>query len=166
MTGGGTAANSFGFVLGHTGTPSATNYETITDFSAVATNLIGVYASVSAAANLGAQTTIVLGSASTAAAGMAGLGAGNGAKATFHASDTTFAQRLAALENALSGNTNTVAEAAYFTDGADSWLFIADGSTGIGPNDILIKLVGITGGNAAFDVLTLGGLNTVELTLA
>jgi hypothetical protein len=151
MTGGATTANIFAFVAGDTGLPSATGFDTITDFAAVAANVISV----------GAQ--LVLGSASTAAAGMAGLGAANGVAATFNAADTTFAQKLAAVENALSGNTNTNLETAIFVDSGNTYVFIADGVVGIGANDLLIKLVGVDGTNAGFDVATLAGQT---LTLA
>ena len=152
MTGGITDVNTFVFAAGDTGTPSTTNFETITDFTAVAGNLIKV----------GAQ--LVRGSASTAAAGMAGLGGADGAKATFNAADTTFAQHLTAVEAALSGNGNTQWEVAYWVEGGtDSYVFIADGVAGIGPNDILIKLTGVTGAGTDFDILT---LNAQMVTLA
>jgi hypothetical protein len=144
MTGGITDVNTFVFAEGSTGIPSATNFDTITDFTAVAGNLI----------KIGAQ--LVLGSSATAAAGMAGLGSADGAKATFHASDTTFAQHLIAVEAALSGNTNTRYEVAYWVEGGtDSYVFIADGVAGIGANDTLIKLTGVTGAGTNFDILTL-----------
>ncbi len=145
MTGGGTTANIFAFAAGDSGLPSATVFDTITDFAAVATNVISV----------GAQ--LVLASASTAASGTAGFGAANGVAATFHAADNTFALKLAAVEKGLSSNTNTNLETAIFVDGLDTYVFIADGVVGIGANDILIKLVGLDGTNAAFDVATLAG---------
>lgn len=145
MTGGATTANTFVFAAGDTGLPSATVFDSITDFAAVAANVISV----------GAQ--LVLGSASTAASGMAGLGAANGVAATFNAADTTFAQKLAAVENALSANTNTAWETAIFVDSGNTYVFVADGVVGIGANDLLIKLVGVDGTNAAFDVATLAG---------
>ena len=152
MTGGGTTANTFAFAKGDTGLPSATVFDTITDFSAVAANLI----------TTGSQ--LVLGSASTAASGMAGLGAANGVKATFNAADTTFAQHLAAVENALTGNTATAWETAIWVEAAtDTYVFISDGVAGIGANDLLIKLAGIDGTAAGFDVATLSG---TDFTLA
>ena len=152
MTGGGAIANTFNFAAGDSGLPSATVFDAITDFTAVAANLISVG---------GAQ--LVLASASTAASGTAGFGAANGVAATFNAADNTFALKLAAVERGLSSNTNTNLETAIFVDGIDTYVFIADGTVGIGANDILIKLVGVTGTNAAFDVATLSG---TDLTLA
>ena len=146
MTGGGTTANTFVFAAGDSGgAPSATTFDTITDFSAVATNVISV----------GAQ--LVLGSASTAVSGMAGLGAANGVAATFVAADNTLALKIVAVENALSGNTNTAWETAIFVDSGSTYVFIADGVAGVGANDLLIKLSSIDGTNIAFDVATLAG---------
>ena len=145
MTGGGTTANIFAFVAGDSGLPSATNFDAITDFAAVAANVISV----------GAQ--LVLASASTAVSGTAGFGAADGVRATFNAADNTFALKLAAVEKGLSSNTNTNLELGIFVDGIDTYVFIADGVAGIGANDILIKLVGVTGTDANFDVATLAG---------
>jgi len=151
MTGGAAIANTFVFAAGDSGLPSATVFDTITDFAAVAANVISV----------GAQ--LVLGSTSVVASGVAGLGNDDGVKATFNAADNTFALKLAAVENALSSNTNTNLETAIFVDGIDTYVFIADGVAGIGANDILIKLVGVDGTNAGFDIATLVGQT---LTLA
>jgi hypothetical protein len=151
MTGGTAIANTFTFAAGDSGLPSTTNFDAITDFAAVAANVISV----------GAQ--LVLGSTSVVASGMAGLGSANGVAATFNAADNTLALKLAAVEKALSSNTNTAWETAIFVDGIDTYVFIADGVVGIGANDILIKLVGVDGTNAGFDVATLAGQT---LTLA
>ncbi len=108
----------------HSGLPSATNFDAITDFSAVAANLISV----------GAQ--LVLASAATVASGTAGLGAANGAKATFHANDTSFAQHLAAVELAIRATSSAQYETALWVEGTDSYVFISDGLDGVGANDI------------------------------
>jgi len=146
MTGGTTTANTFIFAAGASGLPSATVFDTITDFSAVAANVISV----------GAQ--LVLASTVASSAGTAGLGAANGVAATFNAADTTFAQHLAAVELGIRATTNATWETAQWVEAAtDTYIFISDGVDGVGANDILIKLTGITGTNTAFDVLTLAG---------
>lgn len=101
-------------------------------------------------------------SAATAASGTAGL-VGDGAKATFDAADTTFALHLAAIEKAIQATSNTAGEAAHWQEGADAYVFISDGSNGVGDGDILIKLVGVDLTNAANDVITIVSNN---LTLA
>jgi len=151
MTGGGTNANTFVFAAGASGTPSDTNFDTITDFTTVAANVI----------SRGAQ--LVLGSSATVGAGSAGIGNANGVAATFNAADDTLAERIIAVEAALSGNTNTNHEVAIFVDSGNTYVFIADGIAGIGANDVLIKLTGVTGTNTSFDVATLVG---ETLTLA
>jgi hypothetical protein len=151
LTGGATVANTFVFAAGDSGLPSATVFDTITDFTAVAGNLI----------SKGVQ--LVRGSSSTVAAGQAGLGSADGVAATFNAADNTLALKIAAVEKALSGNTNTAHETAIFVDNSSTYVFIADGVAGVGANDILIKLTGVDGTNANFDVATLSGN---DLTLA
>ncbi|HRF56153.1 MAG TPA: hypothetical protein PLV58_02020 [Campylobacterales bacterium] len=101
-------------------------------------------------------------SATTASSATAGL-VGDGTKATFDAADTTFALHLAAIENAIRATSNTAGEAAHWQEGADAYVFISDGSNGVGDGDILIKLVGVDLTNAANDVIT---IVTNNLTLA
>jgi Ca2+-binding RTX toxin-like protein len=141
---GGTDTDTFLFTPGETGIPSITNFETITDFT-TASDLIKT------------GTQLVLASTATAASGMAGLGAANGAAATFNAADTTFAQHIAAIESALSGNTNTAHEIAMWKEGSDTYVFIADGVAGVGANDILIKLTGVDNTASTLDIITLSG---------
>jgi S-layer protein len=154
MTGGGTVANTFVFAAGASGAPSSTNFDTITDFTAVAANVI----------SRGAQ--LVLGStanAGGAVAGSAKIGNANGVAAVFHADDNTLALKIVAVEAGLSGATNTNHEVAIFVDSGSTYVFIADGVAGVGANDVLIKLTGVTGTDTAFDVATLVG---ETLTLA
>lgn len=101
-------------------------------------------------------------SAVVAASGKAGL-AGSGAKATFHANDNTLALHIVAIEAALADTTHTAGEAAHWTEGSDTYVFITDGVAGVGANDVIIKLVGVDATTAAFDVLTIASGN---LTLA
>lgn len=101
-------------------------------------------------------------SVATAASGTAGL-TGNGTKATFNAADTTFANHLAAIENAIRASSNTAGEAAHWQEGTDAYVFITDGTNGVGDGDILIKLVGVDLTSTANDVITIVSNN---LTLA
>ncbi|MDD2844645.1 MAG: Ig-like domain-containing protein [Rhodoferax sp.] len=144
MTGGGTTANTFKFAAGDTGgVPSATAYDTITDFSAVASNVINA-----GAASIMQNTTAAAGVAKIASTGLA----------TFNVADTTFAQHLFAVEAAINnGGTAAAGQSAMWQEGVDAFVFISDGVDGIGANDLLIKLVGVDTTNASWDTLTVGG---------
>ncbi len=144
MTGGGTTANTFVFAAGDTGgVPSATAYDTITDFTAVAGNVINA-----SAASIVTNATATSGVAAISAAGVA----------TFNTVDNTFALHLVAVEAAINaGGTAAAGQSAMWQEGADAYLFISDGTDGIGANDILIKLTGLDTTAAAFDTLTDGG---------
>jgi len=105
---------------------------------------------------------ITTASAASASSGTAGL-AGSGVKAAFDAADTTFANHLAAIENAIRASSNTAGEAAHWQEGTDAYVFITDGANGVGDGDILIKLVGVDLTSTANDVITIVSNN---LTLA
>jgi len=131
MTGGG-GADSFVFTTASTGTPTATNFDTITDFSKVAG---ATFDTISATALVIAVQTAAAG------AGVATLSLGG--VATFNAADTTLAQHLiavAAAQDATAGATT------IWQEGADAYLFISDGTLAIGATDVLIKLTGVTVG--------------------
>lgn len=144
MTGGGTTANTFKFAAGDSGgAPSATVFDTIKDFTAVASNIIDA-----GAASIVTNATATAGVAAISAAGVA----------TFNAADTTLAQHIIAVEAAINaGGVAAAGQAAMWQEGADAFLFISDGVDGVGANDLLIKLVGLDTTNAAFDTLTDGG---------
>lgn len=130
MTGGGGADN---FVVAATGVlPSSSSFQTITDLSKAAGAT--TYDTISA-------TALILGSQTAAAgSGVATLTAG---VATFNAADTTFAQHLAAVAAA---QQTTAGATTIWQEGADSYVFISDGTLAVGTGDTLIKLVGVTAG--------------------
>ncbi len=144
MTGGGTTADTFVFAAGDSGgAPSDSVYDTITDFTAVASNVI----------NAGAAAIVTN---ATATAGVAAISAAG--VATFNAADTTLAQHIVAVEAAINaGGVAAAGQSAMWQEGANAFLFISDGVDGIGANDLLIKLVGLDTTAAAFDTLTDGG---------
>lgn len=80
--------------------------------------------------------------ATTATAGTASINAQG--LATFDAADTSLAQKLDAVVNAV--GTDAVGTSVVFNDGADSYLFVVgDATTGVQAGDALIKLTGAGG---------------------
>ena len=135
LTGGG-AADTFVFAAGDTGTPTITNFDIITDYTKTA----GVNFDFIKAG------TLVLGTqVGTAAAGVATITTG---LATFNAVDTTFAQHIIAAEAALHLNAGSPASGAtvVWQEGLNSYVFISDAVAGVGANDVLIQLTGVTAG--------------------
>jgi Ca2+-binding RTX toxin-like protein len=65
--------------------------------------------------------------------------------ASFAAADDTLAERITAVEASISGAGGADGEAAIFTFGNDTYVFISEGTAGVGAGDGLIKLVGVTG---------------------
>ncbi|MDO9048425.1 MAG: DUF4214 domain-containing protein [Methylobacter sp.] len=132
MTGNG-GADTFAFTTASTGLPSATNFDTITDYSKAAGAT--TFDTISATALiLGVQTA-------GAAAGVATITSG---LATFNAADTTFAQHIAAVaaaQQAVAGATTV------WQEGANTMVFISDGTLAVGATDVLIQLTGVTAGN-------------------
>jgi hypothetical protein len=63
--------------------------------------------------------------------------------ATFNIADNTLLKEVTAVANAL--GTSAQGMAAEFTFGSDSYVYISDGQNGATVNDVLIKLVGVTG---------------------
>ena len=131
---GGLGADTFVFTTASTGTPSATNYDTILDYNKTAgattfdtITLAGLIAGTQAVA-AGAGVATITGTTSVA---------------TFNAVDTTFAQHLAAVAAALNG---IVGQTAIWQEGLDSYVFISDGTVAVGATDVLIKLTGVTAG--------------------
>ena len=79
----------------------------------------------------------------TAAAGTASINAEG--FASFDAADDTLAERITAVEAAINaGGAATDGQAAIFTFGSDTYVFISEGTNGVGAGDALIKLVGVT----------------------
>jgi hypothetical protein len=138
MTGLAGSVDTFVFAnSGDTGTPSDTNFDTITNW--VTTSDVIDFAS---------NVTVVQ-NATSASAGVAAISAAS--IATFNAADTTLAQRITAVEAGLTkstaassaGTTPRALDVAVFNYGADAFLFITDGTAGVGANDTLIKLTGV-----------------------
>ena len=127
---GGASADTFVFAAGSTGgAPAANTFDTITDF-ARSSDIINA-----TAASIITNATAASGVAAISAAGIA----------TFNAADTTFAQHITAVEAGINaGGAAAAGQAAVWQESADAYLFISDGVDGVGANDILIKLTGIT----------------------
>jgi Ca2+-binding RTX toxin-like protein len=130
MTGGG-GADSFVFTTASTGLPSATNFDTISDFSKTAG---ATFDTISATALILSTQTAVAG------AGVATITAG---VATFNAADTSFAQHLAAVAAAQQA---TAGATTIWQEGPDAYVFISDGVLAVAATDVLIKLTGVTVG--------------------
>jgi Ca2+-binding RTX toxin-like protein len=116
---GGTGADTFVFYAGASRTPSATVFDVITDFGAGDVLDLGATALT---ADLGTGTGL------TVVAGLVTAGAAN----------------LAAFVAALGNSTTTTAGSTLlYVSGADSYLFISDGTVGLANNDVLIRITGI-----------------------
>jgi len=128
---GGTGADTFVFTTASTGTPSATNFDTITDFTKTA----------GASFDIIKATALILSTQTAAAA--SGVATLTNGVATFNAADTTFAQHLAAVAAAQQA---TAGATTIWQEGADSYLYISDGTLAVAATDVLIKLTGVTAG--------------------
>ncbi|MEE9265757.1 MAG: hypothetical protein V3V86_03415, partial [Gammaproteobacteria bacterium] len=87
---------------------------------------------------------LVIVSGSTAASGTAAINAEG--VCTFNAADDTLAERVTACEAGI--NASGVAAArqfAIFEHSTNSYLFVSDGVDGIGANDVMFQLSGVTG---------------------
>ncbi len=112
--------------------PSSTAFITITDFTKTAGT--STFDTIKAAA-------LILSTQTAAAA--AGVATITGGVATFNAADTSFAQHLAAVAAAQQA---TAGATTIWQEGADSYIFISDGTLAVAATDTLIKLVGVTAG--------------------
>lgn len=126
---GGLGADTFTFANTATGTPTALLFDTITDYLSGSDIIDGP----------GNLTLVAEGSG---AAGQAVISATG--RATFNIADSTLALRLVAVEAAMTAATAVANETAVFNFGADSYVFISDGTAGVGATDVLIKITGIT----------------------
>ncbi|WP_424895261.1 beta strand repeat-containing protein [Tepidimonas sp. HKU79] len=80
----------------------------------------------------------------TAVNGVAAINAEG--KASFTADDDTLVERIIAVEAAINaGGAAASGQTAYFEFGSDTYVFISEGTDGVGAGDALIKLVGVTG---------------------
>jgi hypothetical protein len=128
---GGTGANTFVFAAGDNGAaPSATVFDTINDWSTGVGNKIDFGATD---LTLVAEGTKGVGQAAISATGLA----------TFDAADDTLAERIVAVEAAMTAVTAVAGETAVWAQGSDSYVFISDGTAGVDANDVLIKLTGV-----------------------
>jgi len=134
---GGAGTNTFVFAANASGTPTATNFDVITDWRAGTNNVIDF-----------GGVTLLSGSGGVQAVGQAVIAA-NGI-ATFHADDDTVAERITAVQAAIAASGTPVAavagEFAIWQQGADAFLFVSDATAGVGAGDVLIQLVGVTVG--------------------
>lgn len=132
---GGAGADTFVFAASSSGgTPSATVFDTITDF-AKASDII----------DFGGQAlSLSTDAASTAAVGTAAINAEG--IATFNAADDTLAEMIAAVNAGLAAGTEATGQVAIFTFGSDSYLYVYDDTADtVDAADVLIKLTGVTG---------------------
>ena len=129
LTGGG-AADTFKFVSGQNGgAPSATVFQTITDFNTGGSDKIDWDASLTIET---AATAAVAGTAQVNAEGFA----------TFAGADDTLAERLTAVAKTVNSDGDFV----MFEFGSDSYAFISgDANQTLDAADTLIKLTGVTG---------------------
>ena len=145
---GGTQADTFVFANTSTGTPSGTNFDTITDYVS-GTDII----------SFGATNIVKFATAVTAASGTAGVTVTTGVT-SFNGADNSLALKVTAIASAL--GTAAAGNALIFQDGADSYLYITDGTAGAGSTDVLVKLTGITGLGADELLLTTGTITSLQ----
>jgi len=128
----GAGTNVFTFAAanfsGTTVTAKIAAADTITDFKAGTNSL-----------DYGATALAAIAHATAAVSGTAAISA-NGL-ASFSSVDTTLALKLAAVVNAVGGD--TAGTSVIFNDGADAYVFVTDGTATLGANDALIKLAGV-----------------------
>ena len=131
---GGAGSNTFRFVLGENGTPSATaNYDTVADYR-TGTNIISFGNGV-----LSVGTQVGVAGAGVATVSATGVLSFNGA-------DATLAQHLVAAEaalHAIAGNPTSGATVIW-QEGADAYVLASDAVAGVGAGDSLVKLIGVT----------------------
>ena len=146
---GGTGADIFVFGVASS-TPSATTFQTITDFAS-ASDIIDF-----------ATLPLTIVQNATASSGTAAISASG--IATFAAGDSTLALRIVATEAAINaGGAAAAGQVAVFQMDSDAYVFISNGTDGVGAGDQLIKLTGVNTLDTAFDVVTLANGN---MTLA
>lgn len=109
---------------------------------AAAADTITDFAKASDIIQWGANLSIVTNG--TAVTGTAAINAEG--KASFTADDDTLVERITAVEAGINaGGAAATGQVAYFEFGSDTYVFISQGTDGVGAGDALIKLVGVTG---------------------
>jgi len=147
---GGAGADSFLFANTATGTPSATGnaFDVISDYqSGIDIIEAGTVFGTAAGAITLLQSPNTTHAGGVAQAGNAWVSSG---VVSFHISDNTLALRLTAVQAAIAdlnadgtaGDANA-GDALVFGFGSDSYIFISDGTAGVGATDVLIRLTGI-----------------------
>jgi len=133
---GGAGSNVFVFAAGDSG--QTTGFDNISDYTkgAVGTgNLIDYTSNLS----LG-------GSVATASATAAAIDQTTGIATFASGSGTTIADALADIATSFTAATDTAGELALFrvNNTGNFYLFISDGAAGVGSNDVVVQLVGVT----------------------
>jgi Ca2+-binding RTX toxin-like protein len=146
---GGAGADTFVFAAGDTGTPSATNFDKITDFAS-ASDVIDYTAAITIVTN-----------GSAAAVGVAAISAAG--IATFAGADDELGERITAVEGGIATGTAAAGQTAAFMFGSDAYVFISDGVDGVGANDVLIRLAGVDLTTTAFDLLTISAAGNLTI---
>jgi len=143
---GGTGSDTFILGPNESGAaPSGTVMDVITDFGVVTGNK-DVIAFAGGALSIVTNATATAGTAKITSAGIA----------TFNAADDTLAEKIVATEAGINaGGAAAAGQMAIFQHEGDAYLFISDGTDGVGANDTLVKLVGIDTTAAASDTVTI-----------
>jgi Ca2+-binding RTX toxin-like protein len=127
---GGAGADTFTYLSTGSGTPSASFYDSIADY----TTAVDIIAQTGVTLSLVNEGGV--GAAGTAAISATGL-------VTFNAADDTLAEQIVAVESGMTTATAAAGESGVWSDGTNSYIFISDGVAGVGANDVLIQLVGV-----------------------
>ncbi len=124
---GGLGNNTFVFAAGDSGLPTAVNFDTILDWTA-GTNVINFGAT---ALTIDDSTGLNPDVGATAGTGLYGV-----------ADYANLAVFVADLANS---TTTTAGSTLAYDNGTHTYLFISDGVAGLGANDVLVQLTGVTG---------------------
>ena len=134
---GGANSDTFVFTIGQSGTTAAT-LDSISDY---AKGLVGTGDEIDASVAL-----TIGGNATAATATQASINATTGVASFFAGSGTTMADALLDISARMTAATNAAGEFALFrvNNTGNFHLFISDGVAGVGANDVLVQMTGIT----------------------
>ena len=133
---GGDGIDLFAFEDGDlSGAPSATVFDTITDFNTGGSDIIQYNDGV---VNAFSVVTNAISTGGVAAIDAEGF-------ATFVATDDTLAERIVAVEAGIQTGAAAAGQFAVFEQGGNTYVFISDGGDGVDANDVLVELDGVTG---------------------
>ena len=134
---GGANSDTFVFTIGQSGTTAAT-LDSISDY---AKGLVGTGDEIDASVPL-----TIGGNATAATATQASINATTGVASFFAGSGTTMADALLDISARMTAATNAAGEFALFrvNNTGNFHLFISDGVAGVGANDVLVQMTGIT----------------------